>query len=94
MIVNDFGMNNNIIVVLADDKESAMKFGTKLRVMSTTGIMPMHQRSELYLLYGHRGMPLVIVPGTIVQPWHSELDRHLEMGRIILVGKFKRVQGS
>ena len=92
MIIDKTTMNNNILVVLADDKEIAMRYGTAVRDSVSTTVMPMHHRSEIYLLYGHRGMKMVIVPGTIVKPWHKELEWHMTQGRIILQGRIKAVR--
>ena len=92
MLIDVNAMNNNIIVVLANTKEEALAYGMKVRPNSTVGIMPMHQRSEVYLLYGHRGMPMTIAPGTLVQEWHRELDHHIAVGRLQPISKYRRTQ--
>jgi len=92
MIIDEKDMNNKILVVLADTLDKAIAYGNKVRPSSLYDIMPMHKRSELYLLYGHRKMPFVVIPGTIVQPWHRELDRHIEWERIIPVGKYRTIK--
>lgn len=92
MLIDEHSMNNKIIVVLADTEEKALAYGNSVRPDTTVRIMPMHQRSELYLLYGHRGMLMVITPGTLVQDWHTELEHHIAVGRIRPMRNYRRVQ--
>lgn len=94
MLVDSTSMDNNIIVVLANTAEEAIAHGKRMRPHDGVKIMPMHQRSEVYLLYGHRDMPFIIAPGTKVQEWHQELEHHFTVGRIKRLRNYKIVEAQ
>lgn len=71
------------IVVLAATEAAAIAYGKRVRGSSWWKIIPLTQRADLYLLYGHNAVPFDVVPGTPIQEWHSQLQRHIEYNRIV-----------
>lgn len=56
--------------------------GRTIEVPRGLKLISLHQRSELYLLFGKFGMPFDIVPETTVEPWHQQLRSHVRAGRL------------
>lgn len=77
--------------VLANTKQEAMKYAASLGWHR--GVLAIYQRADLYLLYGQENLSFDIVPGTPVLPWHQELEKHLNAGRLVRCRAHK-VQGG
>lgn len=56
--------------------------GKVIVVPKTVKLIYLHQRSELYLLYGKFGVFFDIAPGTEVKPWHQQFRSHVRAGRL------------
>lgn len=86
--------DNHVIVILGIDEETALNYGRRIRRISSWKILPLFQRAELYLLYGHRNLPFDVVPGTPVLPWHSQIQPHITAGRLIPVRQHVKKQSD
>lgn len=72
------------LVVLANTRCAAIQHARRLGRRERE-ILIITIRADLYLLYGKQGIPFDVVPGTYVQWWHQQIERHIQWGRIVRV---------
>jgi hypothetical protein len=83
VIQSEFDCSQTHIAILADTEALALGYGRQHRRNPGVQLLPLCQRADHYSLYGKSGVPFDVVPGTNVQPWHSEVLRHVKYGRLI-----------
>jgi hypothetical protein len=88
-IQSEFDSSQTHIAILANTEELALRYGRQRRRNSTVQIIPLWRLAELYTLYGKSNVPFDVVPGTRVLPWHTEVMRHVNYGRLVPIRDLK-----
>lgn len=75
-------MSRPELVIVADTEERAIEYGARIHRVHRGTVLPLTSRADTYQLWGLRGVPLDIVPGTLVEGWHLLLEAHVARGHV------------
>lgn len=72
-----------IVAMLTDDAQKATEYALKRWPDKNLRVIALTDRMLLGRLYGHQGVPLVMVPGTQRLLWHRDVAFHARCGRVV-----------
>lgn len=75
-------MEHKTHAVLAATETEAVSYAATRFKVPRSCVLTISQRADLYLLYGRQNLAFDVVPGTPFLGWHSELQSHVEYGRL------------